>query len=201
MPHAHSDGPQTCAKDLIGDGWGHSDSTRGKTIKRRKRRCARWYSSFLLRVDVQEHVARAARQVRDVPTLAERGSHLPGRLNLSQTDKGLACPVERLTDRSCRLGLSLGSDYVGLSLVLSLDGASKRANQKDGCQQVAALCEKESKNGRKGRRTHHLDDVLCPLGVLLGDLLLLDGPGEFLSKRQVDDRHVLQANVELLCSL
>lgn len=42
-----------------------------------------------------------------------------------------------------------------------------------------------------------LDDEAGSLGVLLGNLLLLDGLGEFAAKGHVGDGHVLQSDVEL----
>lgn len=46
-----------------------------------------------------------------------------------------------------------------------------------------------------------LDDETGPLGVLLGDLLLLDGACEFLSEGHVGDGDVLEGDVELRGSL
>jgi hypothetical protein len=46
-----------------------------------------------------------------------------------------------------------------------------------------------------------LDDESCPLGILLGDLLLLDGAGELLSEGHVGDRDILQGDVELAGTL
>jgi hypothetical protein len=46
-----------------------------------------------------------------------------------------------------------------------------------------------------------LDDESCPLGVLLGDLLLLDGTGELLAEGHVGDGDVLEGDVELRCAL
>lgn len=42
-----------------------------------------------------------------------------------------------------------------------------------------------------------LDDETGPLGILLGDLLLLDGPRELLSEGHVCNRDVLEGDVEL----
>ena len=42
-----------------------------------------------------------------------------------------------------------------------------------------------------------LDDEAGALGVLLGDLLLLDGLGELLAEGHVGDGDVLEGNVEL----
>jgi hypothetical protein len=46
-----------------------------------------------------------------------------------------------------------------------------------------------------------LDDEAGSLGVLLGDLLLLDGFGEFLAEGHVRDGDVLEGDVELLGAL
>lgn len=46
-----------------------------------------------------------------------------------------------------------------------------------------------------------LDNEARPLGVLLGNLLLLDGAGEFLSEGHVRDGDVLESDVELLGTL
>jgi hypothetical protein len=46
-----------------------------------------------------------------------------------------------------------------------------------------------------------LDDESRSLGVLLGDLLLLDGAGEFLAEGHVGDGDVLEGDVELRCAL
>lgn len=46
-----------------------------------------------------------------------------------------------------------------------------------------------------------LDDESCSFSVLLGDLLLLDGTGEFLAEGHVGDRDVFQSDVELRCAL
>jgi hypothetical protein len=46
-----------------------------------------------------------------------------------------------------------------------------------------------------------LDDESRPLGVLLGDLLLLDGAGEFLAEGHVGDGDVFEGDVELRCAL
>ena len=42
-----------------------------------------------------------------------------------------------------------------------------------------------------------LDDESCPFGVLLGDLLLLNGAGELLAEGHVGDGDVLEGDVEL----
>lgn len=42
-----------------------------------------------------------------------------------------------------------------------------------------------------------LDDKPCSLGILLGDLLLLDGPRELLAESHVRDGDVLERDVEL----
>ena len=46
-----------------------------------------------------------------------------------------------------------------------------------------------------------LDNESCSLGVLLGNLLLLDGAGELLSEGHVGDGDVLKSDVELLSTL
>ena len=46
-----------------------------------------------------------------------------------------------------------------------------------------------------------LDDESCSFGVLLGDLLLLDGLGELLAEGHVGDGDVLQSDVELRSAL
>lgn len=46
-----------------------------------------------------------------------------------------------------------------------------------------------------------LDDEARPLGVLLGDLLLLDGTGEFFAEGHVGDGDVFEGDVELGCAL
>lgn len=46
-----------------------------------------------------------------------------------------------------------------------------------------------------------LDNESCPLGILLGDLLLLDGAGELLSEGHVGDGDILQGDVELAGTL
>lgn len=46
-----------------------------------------------------------------------------------------------------------------------------------------------------------LDDETGPFGVLLGDLLLLYGAGEFLSEGHVCNRDIFQGDVELCCAL
>ena len=45
------------------------------------------------------------------------------------------------------------------------------------------------------------DDVRLALGLLLGDLLLLDGAAELLAEDEVRDRHVVQNNVEVVGAL
>lgn len=46
-----------------------------------------------------------------------------------------------------------------------------------------------------------LDNESCPLSILLGDLLLLDGAGELLSEGHVGDGDILQGDVELAGAL
>lgn len=46
-----------------------------------------------------------------------------------------------------------------------------------------------------------LDDEASALGLLLGNLLLLDGLGELLAKGHVGDGHVLEGDVELVGAL
>ena len=45
------------------------------------------------------------------------------------------------------------------------------------------------------------DDVGLALGLLLGDLLLLDGARELLAEDEVRDRDVVQNNVEVVRAL
>ena len=45
------------------------------------------------------------------------------------------------------------------------------------------------------------DDVRLALGLLLGDLLLLDGARELLAEDEVRDRDVVQNNVEVVRAL
>lgn len=78
-----------------------------------------------------------------------------------------------LNQSTTSLGNSLGNDIGGLGFTLGADDVS-----------LALLLGA-------------LDDESCPLGVLLGDLLLLDGFGELLSEGHVGDGDVLQGDVEL----
>lgn len=78
-----------------------------------------------------------------------------------------------LNQSTASLGNSLGNDIGGLGLTLSADDVS-----------LALLLGA-------------LDDETCPLGILLGDLLLLDSFGELLSEGHVGDGNVLQGDVEL----
>ena len=45
-----------------------------------------------------------------------------------------------------------------------------------------------------------LDDESCPFRILLGDLLLLDGTGEFSTEGHVRNGNVFEGDVELLSS-
>ena len=42
-----------------------------------------------------------------------------------------------------------------------------------------------------------LDQILGSLGLLLGNLFLFDGPGEFGSETEVSDGHIVKHNVEI----
>ncbi|KUI62671.1 hypothetical protein VP1G_11385 [Cytospora mali] len=101
-------------------------------------------------------------RLSDVRIARQRLRNLPARLNLSDLDQTIARLRDSLGDGVGTLGLSLGPDDVGLSLLLGL-----------------------------------LDDEACPLGVLLRNLLLLDGLGELLAEGHVGDGHVLERDVEL----
>lgn len=94
-----------------------------------------------------------------------------GRESLSNIAAGLN--TTDLNQATAGLGNSLGNNIGGLGLTLGADDVG-----------LALLLST-------------LDDESRPLGVLLGDLLLLDGLGEFLSEGHVGDRDILQGDVEL----
>ena len=109
---------------------------------------------------------RAAGQVRDVGIPGEHLRDVPLGLDSSDHDQAIAALGDGLGDCVGGLGLALGADDVGLSLLLGL-----------------------------------LDHEAGALGLLLRDLLLLDGLGELLAEGHVCDGDVLEGNVELARAL
>lgn len=113
---------------------------------------------------IQQDVRSRAptRNIRHIRVTCQRIRNIPTRLDLSNLNQ----PVSALGNRLCNgirtLGLALGANNVGLTLLLGF-----------------------------------LDDESRPLGILLRNLLLLDGLGELLAERHVRDGDVLEGNVEL----
>ena len=108
----------------------------------------------------------ATRKVRHVGVGRQRLRNLAGCLNLSDLDQTITRLGNGPADGLGTLGFTLGTNNVGLSLLLGL-----------------------------------LDDEPRPLGILLCDLLLLDGLGELLAEGHVGDGHILERDVELLGAL
>jgi hypothetical protein len=86
--------------------------------------------------DLEEHVASAAGQIRDVPVLCHGCCNVFGGLDASQLDQPFACPVDGLRDDGGGLGLALCADDGRLALLLgALDdklcalGLCERASQ------------------------------------------------------------------------
>lgn len=121
---------------------------------------------FLSPSNREEQLATAsllpARQVSNIRIRSQSLRNFPARLNLSNLNQPITGLGNSLANGIGALGLTLGADDVGLTLLLGL-----------------------------------LDDEAGTLGVLLGDLLLLDGLGELVAEGHVGDGDVLEGDVEL----
>lgn len=105
-------------------------------------------------------------KVRDVGIRSQRRRNFPAGLDLTDLDEAVTGLSDSLADDIGTLGFTLGTDNVGLALLLG-----------------------------------PLDDEAGSLGVLLRNLLLLDGLGELLAEGHVGDGDVLKGNVELAGAL